>query len=203
VEKMSARIFVTSVIFNEVPKVNNRYSPDLVTLLSTSENFSQEMKLEMKQENDIKREIKEEPMDSFSEAGPSSDLMPVKKEEIKNEPDIKKESDGATPGPSSETAASSSEPSAASKLPIGANKVTFAPEELKKALEPPLMKLYNQVTILAISSLADFHPRNLGRISFKCNIFCLATVDDFPGKIGTNKPELLACTYLTPLFFRK
>jgi len=101
--------------------------------------------MEIKSEHDIKHEIKEEPMDSsFSESSSAHDLPPVKKEEIKHEEDIKKEtapSDAPAAGTSSKP--ETAEPAPVSKLPLGANKVKFAPEELKKALEPPLMKLYN------------------------------------------------------------
>ena len=115
-------------------------------------------KMEIKTEDDIKREIKDEPMDSFPDTSGQGDEMQqqqvIKKEEIKSEDDIKTEG-GA--GPSADSAPSaagtskavekvesgSSEPSAASKLPLGTNKIIFAPERLKDALEPPLMKLYN------------------------------------------------------------
>jgi hypothetical protein len=102
-----------------------------------------EPKMEIKTEDGIKREVKEEPMDFFSEE-PSS--FGIKKEEMKTEDTIKKEP--GIPAREIETEASSgpstskSEPSAASKLPIGANKVKFAPEELRKALEPPLVLIF-------------------------------------------------------------
>jgi len=104
-----------------------------------------EPKMEIKTEDGIKREVKEEPMDFFGDESSSSFI--VKKEEMKTEDAIKMEPGTpsrdidmeATSGPST----SKPEPSAASKLPIGANKIKFSPEELRKALEPPLVRVDN------------------------------------------------------------
>ena len=132
---------VAGTLANKVPTDN------LHNLLPNQQqpSTSQEMKMEVKTEPDFKTEIKEEPMDSFSESSSANDLHPIKKEEIKHEPDIKKEStsDDAPSAAAASKSSATPESTAVSKLPLGANKVTFAPEELKKALEPPLMKLYN------------------------------------------------------------
>ena len=135
---------VAGSLANKVPTDNlHNLLPNQQPHLSNN----QDMKMEIKSEHDIKQEIKDEPMDSFSESSCSNDVPQIKKEEIKHEPDVKKEStsaDGASAARASDSASGSSEPTAASKLPLGANKRIFLPEELKKALEPPLMKLYNQ-----------------------------------------------------------
>ena len=145
---------VANTLANKVPTDNlHNLLPNQPHMGGQQNSMDSIGKMEIKTEDDIKREIKEEPMDSSFPDTSQNELQPVKKEEIKTESDIKKEGTAS----SSEGASSSSstaivpvsksepgEPSAASKLPLGANKVTFSPEELKKALEPPLMKLYNQ-----------------------------------------------------------
>lgn len=103
-----------------------------------------EPKMEIKTEDGLKREVKDEPMDFFSDD--SSSFM-VKKEEMKTVDAIKMEPGTSSREPDSDASSgpstSKSEPSAASKLPMGANKVKFAPEELKKALEPPLVIIFS------------------------------------------------------------
>ena len=85
--------------------------------------------MEIKQEptDNIKSEFKQEPMDSGQSQGQASNSMDMKpiipKTEIKAE---------AKPEP------------ADVKPDIKPQKVTFSREELKAALEPPLMKMYNQ-----------------------------------------------------------
>ena len=82
--------------------------------------------MEIKQEpTEIKSEFKQEPMDSQGpSASNSMDMKPIiPKTEIKTE---------AKPEP------------ADVKPDIKPQKVTFSKEELKAALEPPLMKMYNQ-----------------------------------------------------------
>ena len=149
---------VANTLANKIPSDNlHNLLPNQPHMGGQQNSMESIGKMEIKMEDDIKREIKEEPMDSSFPDTSQNDLQPIKKEEIKSEDDIKKEAGPASS--SSEGASSSSatgtalvpvskaepgEPSAASKLPLGANKVTFSPEELKKALEPPLMKLYNQ-----------------------------------------------------------
>ncbi len=92
-----------------------------------------EMKLEIKQEADIKKEIKQEPG-----VDPGMDVKPTV---LKQEQDIKKEIKTESPKPTvSNSGATPKKP----QEPKGAHKVTFTPEELRKALEPPLTKMYNQ-----------------------------------------------------------
>ncbi len=75
---------------------------------------------DIKQESDIKKEIKDEPMDS-------ADIKPPGM--IKSEMGVKKEEPMDT------------KPAMSDYKPTP---VTFTMEELKKALDPPLMKMYNQ-----------------------------------------------------------
>ena len=81
--------------------------------------------------NDIKSEIKQEPMEAASggasgqaSGNNSMDMKPNIKTEIKTE--------------------TKAEPDVKPALDIKPQKVTFSKEELKAALEPPLMKMYNQ-----------------------------------------------------------
>ncbi len=90
-----------------------------------------DIKREIKQEGDIKKEVVEggdQPMDTA--AGKVKSETDIKKE-IKSEPGLK----------SPDAAATGATPK---KIEKGAFKVSFTAEELKKALEPPLLKMYSQ-----------------------------------------------------------
>ena len=91
----------------------------------------------------IKKEIKTEPEDVKPEvSGIKKEMMDtstpanatVKTETPDVKPDIKKE-------PEAKESTSSAPP----QKPLGANKVKFTKEQLKEALEPPLMKMHAQV----------------------------------------------------------
>ena len=100
----------------------------------------------LQENNDIKTEIKEEPMDSndanstnanaggANENSNNTDIKPVIKTELKAE--VKEETKPAVSQPPTSTA---------TQPPVEKpSKVTFTKEELKDALLPPLMKMYSQ-----------------------------------------------------------
>jgi hypothetical protein len=130
-------------IINEVAgglasKVPNETLPGLLSQqrsglnnVNSSDASMMDIKPEIKQESNDTI-IKQEPMDSSAQ-----DIKPIiKQEDIKQE--IKKEPQTSTSGDGKE---------AKPLLEKGKNKVTFSPEELRRALEPPLNKLYNQVSL--------------------------------------------------------
>lgn len=92
--------------------------------------------MQIKQEDikeEIKSEIKEEPIDSNDNASGALDIKPnMIKNEVKTE--IKTEDNKPDAKPTSTAVTPVAPPM----------RVTFSKEELKAALEPPLMKMYNQ-----------------------------------------------------------
>ena len=92
----------------------------------------------MAQSSDIKKEIKTEPVD----------IKPVIKTENMETEDIKPKIENIKTEIKKEPESSSTTPSAPAtpqqRPPLGANKVKFTKEELKEALEPPLMKMHAQ-----------------------------------------------------------
>merc|ERR1719376_982188 len=102
---------------------------------------------------DIKQEIKQESMDTTDNAGQQqppikteADIKTEVKKEIKEEPGSSSASTpkppaSATPTP---TPSGSATPKPPPQKPLGANKVKFTKEQLKEALEPPLMKMHAQ-----------------------------------------------------------
>lgn len=96
---------------------------------SSGMSMTGDVKQEIKQEPDVKPEIKQEAMDTHEDIKPTG---LIKQEDIKQE--IKKEDDGA----------SSSKQVVAKPIEKGKNKVQFSAEELKRTLEPVLMKMYSQ-----------------------------------------------------------
>ena len=95
--------------------------------------------------------IKEEPMDTNQSAikQEPGDVKPTIKSEAPDvKPDIKKED---------QKPSTSSGESAPPQKPLGANKVKFTKEQLKEALEPPLMKMHAQVRQLSLP--VEYKPR--------------------------------------------
>ena len=104
------------------------------------------LKFLFQETNDIKTEIKEEPMDSndanstHANAGgandnsKNTDIKPVIKTELKAE--VKEETKPVVSQPPTSTA---TQPTV-----VKPSKVTFTKDELKDALLPPLMKMYSQ-----------------------------------------------------------
>ena len=99
----------------------------------------------------IKKEIKSEPEDVKPDVNAIKKEMmststpadaAVKSETPDVKPDIKKE-----PGDAKESTSS-----APPQKPLGANKVKFTKEQLKEALEPPLMKMHAQVRFFFLSN---------------------------------------------------
>ncbi len=90
------------------------------------------IKFEIKQEADIKKEVSDggtPAMDTSGPGGGGGGIKPEIKKEIKTEPGKEDTKTAVVP----------------KKLePKGANKVSFTAEELKKALEPPLTKMWKQ-----------------------------------------------------------
>lgn len=146
------------VLANKLP--NENLPQALPNLGSNSSNTTQdsngamqstmEIKQEIKQEHeammDVKpnvAEIKTEPMDETSQ-----DVKPVIKQEpgIKSEPNTDNTSTSKTVAIKADTTValnSATKPTDPPKK-IVKQPVTFTKEELKKALEPPLLRLYNQ-----------------------------------------------------------
>ena len=92
-----------------------------------------EIKTEIKTEADIKKEgdIKQEPMDGIPSSSAAAGSSTGADSKVKMEVDVKKEPTDAKPDLQSP--------------PIPPpQKVSFSPEELKTAMMPPIMKMYNQ-----------------------------------------------------------
>lgn len=95
---------VANTLANKVPTDNlhnllpNQQQQHMGNQQHNSMDNSSIGKMEIKTEDDIKREIKEEPMDSFPDtSGQDNGMQQVKKEEIKTEDGIKKENSSAGP----------------------------------------------------------------------------------------------------------
>lgn len=98
----------------------------------------------------IKKEIKTEPEDV------KPDVNAIKKEMMDTsapaDAAVKSETPDVKPDIKKEPEAKESTSSAPPQKPLGANKVKFTKEQLKEALEPPLMKMHAQVNYLFIST---------------------------------------------------
>ena len=96
----------------------------------------------------IKKEIKTEPEDV------KPDVSGIKKEMMDTstpaDATVKTETPDVKPDIKKEPEAKESTSSAPPQKPLGANKVKFTKEQLKEALEPPLMKMHAQVRQLSL-----------------------------------------------------